>query len=149
MAALGSMPDRPFVLIAQPSLFDNSRAPQGRHVVWGYCHVPTGFSGDATAAIESQVERHAPGFSDTIVARHVMGPVALEAYNPNYVGGDITGRPLGLRSLIGPLRSPFDPYRIPATDWFMCSSATPPGAGVHGMCGYHAARSALRHLASM
>lgn len=147
--ALGSMPERPFVLIAQPSLFDDSRAPQGRHVVWGYCHVPSGFTGDATAAIESQVERYAPGFSDTIVARHVMGPAALEAYNPNYVGGDITGRPIRLRSLIGPLRTPLDPYRIPATDWFMCSSATPPGAGVHGMCGYHAARSALRHLASM
>lgn len=147
--ANGSMPERPFVLIAQPSLFDSARAPQGRHIVWGYCHVPAGFSGDATAAIESQIERYAPGFADTIVARHVMGPAALEAYNPNYVGGDITGGPLTLRSLIGPLRSPLDPYRIPATDWFVCSSATPPGAGVHGMCGYHAARSALRHLASM
>lgn len=149
LTADGSMPEQPFVLIAQPTQFDDLRAPKGRHIAWGYCHVPRGFTGDATVAIEAQVDRFAPGFSDTIIGRHTMGPSELEGYNANYVGGDITGGPIGFRTLLSSVGGRSGPYRIPGTDWFMCSAATPPGAGIHGMCGYHAARSALRHLASM
>ena len=134
---------QPFALVTQPTLFDPTRAPDGGHVVWGYCHVPAGFTGDRTDAIESQIERFAPGFRDTIKARHVMGPGDLAAHNENYVGGDIGGGAFTTRQVIARPRFARDPYRIGA-NVFLCSSATPPGAGVHGMCGFHAARSALR-----
>ncbi len=140
----GRVSDRPMVILAQPSAFDPSRAPDGQHVVWAYCHVPNGWPGDATEAILSQVERFAPGFRDRIVAQHAMGPAALEAYNPNYVGGDING---GLQSWTQFLTRPavrLDPYSTPDPSLFVCSASTPPGGGVHGLCGLHAARSVLR-----
>jgi phytoene dehydrogenase-like protein len=136
----GRHPARPFVLIAQQSLFDPSRAPEGAHTVWGYCHVPAGSDVDMTDAIEAQVERFAPGFRDLILARHTMTTEALEAHNPNYIGGDIAGGGFGLRKVfqLGSNR----PYRF-GDGLYLCSSATPPGAGVHGMCGYYAAKAAL------
>jgi len=140
----GRHPERPFVLLAQQTLFDPSRAPAGRHTAWAYCHVPARSETDQTAAIEAQVERFAPGFRDTIAARHVMGPAAFEAHNPNLIGGDIGGGSFGLRQLVARPALRLDPYRTPAGDLYLCSSSTPPGAGVHGMCGFHAARSALR-----
>jgi len=143
-AVAGQAPERPFVLVTQPSLFDASRAPKGHHIVWGYCHVPAGYRGDATAAIESQIERFAPGFGDTIVARHVMTAPDLEAYNPNYVAGDIAGGAFDLRQLLLRPRVGRNPYRI-GDRVYLCSASTPPGAGVHGMCGYHAVDYARRH----
>jgi phytoene dehydrogenase-like protein len=142
--AAGSVHDRPFVLLAQPSQFDPSRAPGGRHVVWAYCHVPNGWAGDATDRIEAQIERFAPGFRDRIVARRVTTPAELEAYNANYVGGDING---GLQHWAQFFTRPairLDPYSTPDPRIFVCSASTPPGGGVHGLCGAHAARSALR-----
>jgi len=133
---------QPFVLLSQPTLFDPSRAPAGKHVAWGYCHVPFGFNGNRTEAIEAQVERFAPGFRDVIAARHVMGPAELEAHNPNYVGGDIGGGAFTTGQVVARPRFARDPYRI-GEDVYLCSSATPPGAGVHGMSGYWAARSVL------
>lgn len=142
--ARGRLSDRPMVILAQPSAFDPSRAPDGQHVVWAYCHVPHGWPGDATEAILGQVERFAPGFRDRILATHALSPAALEAYNPNYVGGDING---GLQSWTQFLTRPalrLDPYSTPDPSLFVCSSSTPPGGGVHGLCGLHAAHSALR-----
>jgi phytoene dehydrogenase-like protein len=133
--------ERPFVLFAQPSLFDPSRAPEGKHTAWAYCHVPNGDAGDMTVAIENQVERFAPGFRDCILARSVMGPEALEAYNPNIIGGDIAGGAMDLGQLI--LRPTASLYRTPIGGIYLCSSSTPPGPGVHGMCGYWAAETAL------
>lgn len=132
---------RPFVLLAQPSLFDDSRAPAGMHTAWAYCHVPNGSREDMTAAIEAQVERFAPGFRGCIVARHTMTTADLERHNANLVGGDITGGANTLRQTI--LRPTASAYRTPLEDVFLCSSSTPPGGGVHGMCGYYAARAAL------
>jgi phytoene dehydrogenase-like protein len=140
----GRVSDRPFVLLAQPTQFDPSRAPAGRHVVWAYCHVPNGWTGDATDAIERQIERFAPGFRDRIVARHVLRPADLERYNDNYIGGDING---GLQHLAQFFTRPavrLDPYSTPDDHLFICSSSTPPGGGVHGLCGWHAASSVLR-----
>jgi phytoene dehydrogenase-like protein len=140
----GRVDDRPFVLLCQPSTFDASRAPDGRHVVWAYCHVPNGWAGDATERILTQVERFAPGFRDRILAQHVLRPLELEAYNPNYVGGDING---GLQHWAQFFTRPalrVDPYSTPDRRIFVCSSSTPPGGGVHGLCGMHAARSAIR-----
>jgi phytoene dehydrogenase-like protein len=133
---------RPFVLLTQPSLFDSTRAPAGKHTGWAYCHVPNGSTVDMTEAIEAQVERFAPGFRDRILARHVMSPAELERGNPNLVGGDFNGGALdGLQFFLRPtLRL----YRTPLAGVFFCSSSTPPGAGVHGMCGYNAAKVALR-----
>jgi len=142
----GRVADRPFVLLAQPTQFDPSRAPAGRHVVWAYCHVPNGWTGDATEAIERQVERFAPGFRDRIVARHVIRPADLERYNENYIGGDING---GMQHWAQFFTRPairWDPYSTPDPSLFICSSSTPPGGGVHGLCGMHAAKSALRGL---
>ncbi len=136
--------DRPLVILAQPSLFDASRAPEGKHTAWGYCHVPPGWEGDMTDAIESQIERFAPGFRDRILARHAMGPARLEAANPNLVGGDIGGGAMNLGQVVFRPIPAVDPYAMPGGEIFLCSSSTPPGGGVHGMCGYHAARSALR-----
>ena len=142
----GHHPERPFVLLAQTSLFDPSRAPEGKHTVWAYCHVPNGSDFDMTGRIEAQVERFAPGFRERILARSVRTPAALEEYNPNLVGGDIGGGVQDLGQLFSRPARMLDPYSIPSTDMFICSSSTPPGGGVHGMCGYFAAQAALRRL---
>jgi phytoene dehydrogenase-like protein len=142
----GEHPEKPFVLIAQQSLFDPTRAPEGKHTVWAYCHVPNGSTFDMTGRIESQIERFAPGFRDRILARSAMTSLDVERYNANYVGGDING---GIQDLwqffTRPTIRPV-PYTTPAKNIFICSSSTPPGGGVHGLCGYYAARTALRHL---
>ncbi|MEA2417994.1 MAG: hypothetical protein QOE60_200, partial [Thermoleophilaceae bacterium] len=138
-AAEGRHPEQPFVLLVQPTLFDPSRAPAGKHTAWAYCHVPNGSTRDMTAAIESQVERFAPGFRDLILARSAMNSADLERGNPNYVGGDINGGLHDLRALARPVR-----YATPLPGVYLCSSSTPPGGGVHGMCGYWAAQAALR-----
>lgn len=137
--------EHPFVLLTQPSLFDPSRAPAGRHTGWAYCHVPNGSALDRTEAIEAQVERFAPGFRDRILARHTRNTAQLEQANANLVGGDIGGGANNLRQLLIRPVLAFDPYRTPAKGLYLCSSSTPPGGGVHGMCGYQAARSALKH----
>ncbi len=136
----GGHPEKPFVLVAQQSLFDETRAPAGKHTAWAYCHVPNGSTVDMTDAIEDQISRFAPGFKELILGRHTRHAVGYQAYNPNYVGGDIGGGSFGLRKVmqLGSRR----PYTL-GKGVFLCSSATPPGAGVHGMCGYHAARAAL------
>ncbi len=136
--------DHPFTLLVQPSLFDPTRAPAGKHTAWAYCHVPNGSAVDMTAAIEAQVERFAPGFRDLILARATKNAVEMEAYDGNYVGGDINGGIQDWRQLIFRPDVRLDPYRTPVDGLYLCSSSTPPGGGVHGMCGYHAARSALR-----
>ena len=143
----GEHAERPFTIVVQPSLFDSSRAPEGKHTGWAYCHVPGGSTLDRTDVIERQVERFAPGFRDRILARHVMNTADLEQYNPNYVGGAITGGVTDLGQLFTRPVARADPYSTPNPDIFICSASTPPGGGVHGMCGYHAARSALRRLA--
>lgn len=136
----GEHPERPFVIVAQQSLFDPTRAPAGKQVAWAYCHVPVGSGRDMTDAIEAQVERFAPGFRDLILDRHVMGPAAFAEHNPNYVGGDIGGGAFsaGRFLRVGGSRN----YRL-GEGIYLCSSAAPPGAGVHGMAGYHAARAAI------
>ena len=138
------VPARPFVLLAQQSLVDDTRAPAGKHTLWAYCHVPHGCTIDMTERIEAQIDRFAPGWRDLILARSVRGPAELEAYNPNFVGGDITGGSQGVVKLLtGPtLRA--RPHTTPDPAIFLCSSSTPPGPGVHGLCGWHAARAALR-----
>jgi phytoene dehydrogenase-like protein len=144
--ANGRICEQPFVLVAQQSQFDETRAPAGRHTGWAYCHVPHGSSVDMTGRIERQLERFAPGFRDLILGRHVMPPAALEAHNPNLVGGDIGG---GANTLSQFLLRPFprwNPYTTPDPRLFICSSSTPPGGGVHGMCGYWAARTVLRRV---
>jgi phytoene dehydrogenase-like protein len=144
--AAGRMPARPFVLLCQQYLADPSRSAGGRNPIWAYAHVPHGYTGDATEAIVDQIERFAPGFRDRILAVHQRGPVALANYNANYVGGDIaTGRNDPQQIVIRP-RLALDPYRTGIPGMFICSAATPPGVGAHGMCGYNAAQSALRHL---
>jgi phytoene dehydrogenase-like protein len=144
----GEHADRPFTIVVQPSLFDASRAPAGKHTGWAYCHVPAGSTLDRTGAIERQVERFAPGFRDRILARHVMRTTDLEQYNANYVGGAIAGGVTDLRQLFTRPVARINPYSTPNPDVFICSASTPPGGGVHGMCGYYAARGALRRLAS-
>jgi len=144
--ARGRCPEKPFVLLAQQSLFDASRAPDSRHTAWAYCHVPNGSKIDMTERIESQVERFAPGFRDCILARHTMTPAQFETYNANYIGGDISG---GLQNLLQIVARPslrINPYTTPLKNLFICSSSTPPGGGVHGMCGYFAARAALKTI---
>ena len=140
----GQTAPRPFVLVAQQSLFDDSRAPAGQHTVWAYCHVPNGSASDMTEAIEAQLERFAPGFRDLVLARSAMGPVEMEAHNPNYVGGDINGGAANLRQLFLRPAARISPYTTPLDGVYLCSSSTPPGGGVHGMCGWHAAQAALR-----
>ena len=137
---------RPFVLLAQQSLFDRTRAPAGKHAIWAYCHVPSGTTVDYTDAILDQVERFAPGFRARIMALKATTPAELEAYNPNNVGGDVTGGRIDLRQLFTRPVARIDPYSTPDPRLFLCSSSTPPGGGVHGMCGWHAAHSALRRL---
>ncbi|HLJ18424.1 MAG TPA: NAD(P)/FAD-dependent oxidoreductase [Bryobacteraceae bacterium] len=140
--ANGATSGRPFVLLAQPSLFDASRAPEGKHTAWAYCHVPHASAIDMTERIESQVERFAPGFREAILARHTFSPAELERHNANLVGGDISGGAQDLKQLL--LRPTRMLYRTPLQNVYLCSSSTPPGGGVHGMCGFHAARFALR-----
>jgi phytoene dehydrogenase-like protein len=140
----GGHAERPFVLLVQPTLFDPSRAPPSKHTAWAYCHVPNGSTRDMSAAIEAQVERFAPGFRDRILARAKRGPADLEHDNPNYVGGDINGGIQDWRQLFTRPVAKLDPYATPTRGLYLCSSSTPPGGGVHGMCGVWAARSALR-----
>lgn len=142
----GQHAEKPFVLVAQPSLFDDTRAPPGEHTLWGYCHVPNGSDVDMSGRIERQIERFAPGFRDCILARYVTRASELHLTNENLVGGDITGGANTLRQLLFRPAVRRDPYRTSAKGIYLCSSSTPPGAGVHGMCGMFAARSALREL---
>jgi len=139
----GKIPEKPFVLMVQPTLFDPSRAPAGKHVAWAYCHVPFGSGVDMTRAIEDQVERFAPGFRDVVLARSVMGPAALERHNPNLVGGDISAGAMTLRQVFFRPALRRNPYSTPVDGLYICSASTPPGGAVHGMCGYYAARAAL------
>ena len=140
----GRHPDRPYVIVVQPTGFDPSRAPTGGHVAWAYCHVPNGAPDDRTAAIEAHIERFAPGFRDVVLARHTMTAPAMERHDANYVGGDINGGAGDLRQLFTrPVASPH-PWATPIDGVYLCSSSTPPGGGVHGMCGLHAANLALR-----
>lgn len=140
----GQCAERPFVLAAQPTLFDPARAPRGKHVLWTYCHVPHGSAFDMTERIETQIERFAPGFRDCILARHVSPPAELERMDANLVGGDIAGGALTLRQFL--FRPGLSAYAAGAPNVYLCSASTPPGGGVHGMCGYHAARTALRRM---
>lgn len=142
----GRHPDRPFCVIAQPGVVDPGRAPAGRDTLWGYCHVPSGSQLRMADRIEAQIERFAPGFSERILARSVRTAADLERYNPGYVGGAITGGAPMLRQVIGRPVLRWNPYRTPLRGVYLCSSSTPPGAGVHGMCGVWAARTALRDL---
>jgi phytoene dehydrogenase-like protein len=142
--AHGRTAERPFVLAAQPTLFDPARAPHGKHVLWAYCHVPNGSAEDMTERIEAQIERFAPGFRDCVLARHVSSPAVLESMDANLVGGDIGGGALTVRQVL--LRPTLRSYSTGAPGLYLCSASTPPGGGVHGMCGYHAARHALRRM---
>jgi phytoene dehydrogenase-like protein len=136
----------PFVLLAQPSLWDSTRAPAGSHTAWAYCHVAHGATVDRTDAIEAQVERFAPGFKERILARNAWGPRDFEAHNRNLVGGDLNGGLMDLRQLYTRPVAKLVPYRTPRRGVYICSAATPPGGGVHGMCGFAAARVALKDL---
>jgi phytoene dehydrogenase-like protein len=142
----GEHPERPFVLLAQQSVFDGTRSPAGKHTVWAYCHVPNGSTFDMAGRIEAQIERFAPGFRDRILAKSVMNCADLEHTNANLVGGDINGGVMDLRQLLVRPALRITPYSTPAKSLYLCSSSTPPGGGVHGMCGYFAARAALRYL---
>jgi phytoene dehydrogenase-like protein len=141
---IGQVADRPFVLLAQPSLFDSSRAPAGKHTAWAYCHVPNGSKVNMLEKLEEQIERFAPGFRDCILARRVFSPAELESMDANLVGGDIGGGAMDIRQFL--FRPTWRGYATSARDIYICSSSTPPGGGVHGMCGYHAAKMALSRL---
>lgn len=145
-AANGVVVDRPFVLVAQQSLIDPSRAPPGKHTLWAYCHVPNGSIVDMTERIERQLERFAPGFRDVVLARHTLDPMRLQVYNQNYIGGDIGCGVMNWRQTVARPVWKWDPYATSNRRLFIGSSATPPGPGVHGMCGFHAAQSVLRHF---
>ncbi|RDC55370.1 NAD(P)/FAD-dependent oxidoreductase [Pedobacter chinensis] len=147
--SLGIHTERPFVLLAQQSLFDDSRAPAGKETGWAYCHVPNGSTKDMTDAIEKQVERFAPGFRDTIIGRHTLNTSQLELYNPNYIGGDINGGVLDIGQLFTRPALRLSPYKTSKKGIYICSSSTPPGGGVHGMCGYNAAKAALKDVFSI
>jgi phytoene dehydrogenase-like protein len=140
----GRLSDKPYVLVVQPSLFDASRAPEGKHTAWAYCHVPSGSDVDRTAAIEAQIERFAPGFRDCVLARHTSSATAFTAWDPNLAGGDISGGALTLKQIVA--RPTLSAYRTSNPALYLCSSFTPPGGGVHGMCGHNAAVAALRTL---
>jgi phytoene dehydrogenase-like protein len=142
----GKHADRPFVLLAQPSLFDPSRAPDGKHTAWAYCHVPNGSKVDMLSRIEDQIERFAPGFREIVLARRAFSPAELERMDANLVGGDIGGGVMDLRNFA--FRPTWRHYATSARDLYICSASTPPGGGVHGMCGYHGARMALRRWAA-
>jgi phytoene dehydrogenase-like protein len=140
----GGHPERPYVLLSQPSLFDATRAPAGIQAVWAYCHVPNGSTVDMTDRIEAQVERFAPGFRDRIIGRHAMNTEAVEAHGTNYIGGDINGGVADLRQFVRRPTIGLHPWKTPIDQVYLCSSSTPPGGGVHGMCGWHAAREVMR-----
>ena len=140
----GALAERPFVLLAQPSLFDPTRAPAGKHTAWAYCHVPNGSDFDMLPRLEAQIERFAPGFADCILARKIFSPAALEAMDANLIGGDINGGAMDIRQFL--FRPTARGYATSARDVYLCSSSTPPGGGVHGMCGYHAAKTAISRL---
>jgi phytoene dehydrogenase-like protein len=142
----GEHPERPYVILAQQSLFDATRAPEGKHTAWAYCHVPHSSTEDMTGRVEAQIERFAPGFRDRILALSTMDASQMEAYNPNYVGGDINAGVQDLRQFFTRPVVRVNPYTTPVRGLYLCSSSTPPGGGVHGMCGTHAARAAMRHL---
>jgi phytoene dehydrogenase-like protein len=142
-AVRGRVSDRPFVLVAQQSVFDETRAPKGHHTGWAYCHVPNGWTMDMTERIERQIERFAPGFRDLILATHTMFPADVEQRNPNMIGGDICGGGNHLSQLVFRPTRRWNPYTTPNPRLLLCSSSTPPGGGVHGMCGYWAAAAAL------
>ena len=142
----GQHPEKPYVLLAQQSLFDATRAPAGKHTAWAYCHIPNGSTVDMTKAIENQIERFAPGFRDRILARHTMNPAQIEAHNPNYIGGDINGGIIDIGQLFTRPALRWSPYRTSEKGLYICSSSTPPGGGVHGMCGHHAALRALKDV---
>jgi len=142
----GKNEEKPFVLLAQPSVFDPGRAPAGKHTAWAYCHVPHGSIKDMTQIIENQVERYAPGFKDCILAKHTMDTRAMEEYNPNYIGGDIAGGANEISQLFTRPALRWSPYKTSAKGIYICSSSTPPGGGVHGMCGYHAAKRAFKDI---
>jgi len=142
--ARGKIPTRPFVLVAQQSVFDETRAPHGRHTLWAYCHAPFNCGMDLSDQIESQIERFAPGFRDCILARHKTCAADLATSNPNLSGGDISGGAANLMQLLARPILSTTPYRTPMPGVYLCSASTPPGGGVHGMCGYHAACVALR-----
>jgi phytoene dehydrogenase-like protein len=139
----GRIPERPYVLLSQPTVFDPSRAPNGRHVVWAYCHVPNGSDIDMSARIEAQVERFAPGFRARVIGRHVMTTDAMERHNENYVGGDINGGAGDIRQFVARPTLGLHPWRTPVAGVWICSASTPPGGGVHGMGGWHAAHDVL------
>ena len=145
----GRHPEQPFVLLAQPTILDPSRAPAGCHVAWAYCHVPNGSSFDMTRRIEEQIERFAPGFQDCVSSRHIMQPADLEKHNPNLIGGSISGGATDIAQLVARPILSLNPYRTPLTGVYLCSSSTPPGPGVHGMCGFHAANAALKYKHSL
>ena len=145
-AANGLHPEKPFVLMAQQSVFDSSRSPEGKQTAWAYCHVPNGSEKDMTEAIENQVERFAPGFKDSILQRHTMNCRQMQAYNSNYIGGDINGGIINISQLFTRPALRLSPYRTSSKGIYICSSSTPPGGGVHGMCGYHAARRAMKDV---
>ncbi len=145
-ATSGRAPEKPFVLVAQQSLLDATRAPVGQHTGWAYCHVPNGCIEDMTARIETQIERFAPGFADCILARHSISPAQLEAHNPTMIGGDMAGGQNDLAQFLFRPVPRLNPYTTPNPRLFLCSSSTPPGGGVHGMCGYHAASTVLARL---
>ncbi|HEX2191264.1 MAG TPA: NAD(P)/FAD-dependent oxidoreductase [Longimicrobiaceae bacterium] len=140
----GEVAEKPFVLLVQPTLFDPSRAPEGKHVAWAYCHVPFGCDVDMTEAMEDQIERFAPGFRDVVIARSTMDPSGLERHNPNLVGGDISAGAMTLRQVFFRPAFRVNPYSTPLPGVYLCSASTPPGGAVHGMCGYYAAQAALR-----
>ena len=141
--AEGKVSEKPFVLVAQHTLFDPTRAPEGKHTAWVYCHVPNGSTFDMTDRIENQIERFAPGFKDCILAKSVKTPLDLERHNANNIGGDINGGAGNLSQLFTRPVAKINPYVIPSKGLYICSSSTPPGGGVHGMCGYHAAKTVL------
>jgi phytoene dehydrogenase-like protein len=140
----GKLAERPFVILAQPSFFDSTRAPQGKHTAWAYCHVPNGSDFNMLPRLEAQIERFAPGFGDCVLARRVFSPAALEAMDANLIGGDISGGAMDMRQFL--FRPTRRGYATSAKDVYLCSASTPPGGGVHGMCGYHSARLAIRRL---
>ena len=142
----GKHNDRPYILAAQQSLFDPSRVPLGKQTVWAYCHVPNGSTKDMSDIIENQIERFAPGFKDCIIQRNTMNSAQMEEYNPNYIGGDINGGAIDITQLFTRPALRFSPYRTSSKGIYLCSASTPPGGGVHGMCGYHAANRALQDM---
>lgn len=146
MIAHGHHPDKPYVLLAQQSLFDGTRAPDAKHTGWAYCHVPNGSTKDMTEPILNQIERFAPGFRDCIIDQNTMNTQAMHAYNPNYIGGDINGGRQDITQLFTRPAGFFDPYHIPESNMYISSASTPPGGGVHGMCGFHAAESVLKRI---